>query len=332
MRRRQLLPCLGAAALTGCARKTHPRKLRVALLPRFTLAPLYLADELGFFREAGLEVEFHPDPDPAQLLTLLASGQVQVGMQPPAPGFINAALKGARMRLVAARDVAVPGCVAGGTIYGNRKAFPRGLRDLRVLKGKRVAILTQTGLLAFFLDQFLASAGMTRADVIPVTMRQPEAAAAVAAGKLEAVVTGNLDRSLDSVSADIVRSITLGDILPNHQHTFVMFGAALLEGDPERGVSFLWAYLRGVREYRSGKTPRALAELAHASDHDLAAASAACRESISADGRLDRVSIQRFVDWAAHNGYIARAVDASQLIDTRFVEEANRRLHGQLVP
>ena len=333
MRRRGFLPCLAGAAVAGCGRKgRQSHRLRVAFIPRFTLAPIYLAAELGSFRQAGLEVEFIHIHQSALMPTLLAGGQIQVAMSSPTPAFINAVLKGARMRIVAARDTTTPGCANSGAIFGNRRAFPSGLRDLRALKGKRVAIHNQTGLVAFSLDQLLASAGMTRNDINPVIMGVAEAAAAVAAGKLDAVAAAELDKNLDLVSAEIVRSITLEEVLPNHQFTFVIFGADLLEGNPEAGIGFLWAYLHGVREYRAGKTPRALEELARAARHDLAAVRAACRESISREGRPDRASIQRFVDWAAGKGYLLRTVNASELIDTRFVEEANRRLEQHTVP
>jgi NitT/TauT family transport system substrate-binding protein len=301
-------------------------------MPRFTLAPMYLAEELGFFRETGLEVDFHPSSGSVEMIPLLASGQVQVSMSSPTPAFINAALKGARVKIVAARDIAAPACQGGGAIFGSRKAFPNGLRDLRSLKGKRVAIASQAGIPALLLDEMLEFGGLTTRDVTVLTMRAPEAAAALSAGKIDAVSAVDLEKDLDYLLPNIIRSATLSELLPNYQYSFVIFGATLLEGDPEIGTAFLSAYLRGVQEYRAGKTPRALEELARAAHHDPAAARTACRESISRDGRPDRASIQRFVNWAVRKGFIPRAVDASELIDTRFVEEANRRLERRTIP
>jgi NitT/TauT family transport system substrate-binding protein len=291
-----------------------------------------LAEELGFFREAGLEVEFHLNPGSVQVLPLLAGGRVEVGMASATPAFINAALKGARMKIVAARDIAAPDCQGGGAIFGNRQAFPHGLRDLRLLKGKRVAVGSQAGASAFLLDQALEFGGLTTRDVTLVIMRIPEATAAVSAGRIDAVAAVDLEKDLDYVSGNIIRSVTFSELLPNYQYSFVVFGATLLGGDPEIGTAFLWAYLRGVQEYTAGKTPRALEELARAAHHDPAAARAACREGTSRDGRVERASVQRFVDWAAKKGFIPRAVDASQLIDARFVEEANRRLERRATP
>jgi NitT/TauT family transport system substrate-binding protein len=326
MRRRQLLPCL-AAALAGCGKEDRqPRRLRVGLIPRFTLAPLYLADELGFFREAGLQVELLPFQDAPAMLTLLVGGGIQAAFVIPTAGFLNAVLRGARLRIVASRDIAVPSCTTGGAVFGHVKSFPNGLRDLRALKGKRVAVHGLMSLPAFFLDQLLASAGMTTTDIRLVFMSYPEAAAAVTAGKIDAVAAAHMDKDLDYASAQVVRSVTLAEILPNYQFSFILFGPALVEADPEIGGSFLWAYLRGVHAYRAGRTPRALEELARATRAQPAAARAACRDGISADGRVDPASVQRFVDWAVRKGYIPKAVQASQLIDTRFLDQAHRRL------
>jgi NitT/TauT family transport system substrate-binding protein len=327
MQRRRLLPLLSAAALAGCARRVgRPPKLRVAHVPRFTMAPLYLADELGFFREAGLDVELLQVTDHVEMLPPLAAGRLDASFNVLIPAFINAVLNRARLKIVASRDVAVTGCSTGGALFGSRRAFPKGLRDLRALKGKRVAIATQTGVTAFFLDQILASAGMRPDDVNVVVMRVPEAAAALTAGRIDALSAANVDVFLDQVSAKVVRSVTLAEILPNYQYSFVIFGATLLDGDPEVGIRFLEAYLRGVREFRSGRTPRALETLAQAARADPAAFRAACRDVISADGRVDPSSVQRFVDWAVKRGFTPKEVDASQLIETRFVEEAVRRL------
>lgn len=331
MLRRDWLAGLAAAALTGCARKTRwPARLRVALTPRFTVAPLYLAEELGFFGEAGLAVEFLPCPGSIQVLPLVAGRRVEVGTMSATPAFINAALKGARIKIVAARDIAAPACQSGGAIFGNRKSFPQGLHDLRSLKGKRVAVGSLAGVSAMLLDQMLEVGGLAARDVTVVVLRVPEATAAVFAGKIDAMAAVDIDKDPDYVSPNIVRGVTLSQLLPNYQYSFMLFGETLLEGDPETGTGFLWAYLRGVREFRAGKTPRAFDELARAAHHDPAAARAACREGTSRDGRPDRASIQRFVDWAAKRGFIPRAVDASELIDTRFVEEANRRLERSL--
>src|SRR5690606_21092852 len=45
-------------------------------------------------------------------------------------------------------------------------------------------------------------------------------------------------------------------IAPHLQFGVLLYGRNMLEGDPEIGVRFMTAYLRGVRQYNAGKTER----------------------------------------------------------------------------
>lgn len=327
MERRRLLACLAAAGC-GCGRRKSAafRKVRVALVPRFALAPVYLADELGFFKEAGLELDIRQLPDSTQMIPLLAGGQLDVGFGAASAALINAVTKGAQVKIVAGRDVVAPNCGVIGTIWGTRRAFPNGLRDIRLLKGKRVAVTGMTSSTALFLDLGLESVGMTSADVQLLTMRAPEAAAALAGGKIDAFVWGNFENDLEFNAANAVRGPRAADFVPNFQYTFVLFGPSLLGGDLEPGVHFLEAYLRGLEAFMSGQIPRIFDQLALATRTNPAAARSVCRDQFSRDGRIDRSSVQRYADWAVKKGFVPAPVDTAVLIETRFLEEAWRRL------
>jgi NitT/TauT family transport system substrate-binding protein len=328
MYRRRFLPLLGGllGASAGCKPHGRPRKLRVSLIPRYMLGPLYLADELGYFREAGLQLDIQRMPESAQSMPLLAGGQLDVCFLGISPAFINAVLRGGRLRVVAAREVVTPNCGVPGRVYGSRAAFPNGFGDLHQLKGKRVAVTGRTTHIAFILDVLLESVGMSPNDVTVVYLRRNEALAALVGGKIDAMAFGELDAEPESASVKLVPGPSVEELLRGLQTTFVMFGRDLMDGDAETGIGFLWAYLRGVEQFRAGKTTRALDELALAEHVDPAKAGTICRDRISADGLVAPASVQRFVDWSVKKGFVEQSMDASRLIETRFVEEALRRL------
>ena len=318
---------LAAALAAGCKRKPSPlRRVRVALAPRFTLAPFYLADEVGYFAAQGLEIEITPLAQTAQFVPLLAGGRVDVGFTSVSAALINAVARGARLKIVAGRDTAVPGCNTGGAVFAIAKAFPKGLKDARMLKGKRVSVNDRVGLMSFFLDTILETAGMTQADLKIVQLPSIQGAAALIGGSLDALVAANLDKDLDLVSRKVVRSVSMADLLPSFQYTFVLFGRTMLEGDRSMGVGFLEAYLRGVRDFQAGKDPKAFEKLAAAGHSDLTAVRSACRNSLTRDGRVDVASVKRVVDWAVRKGFSHKAPDMAELVDSSWVEEANRRL------
>jgi ABC-type nitrate/sulfonate/bicarbonate transport system substrate-binding protein len=99
-----------------------------------------------------------------------------------------------------------------------------------------------------------------------------------------------------------------------------------LDGDVSIGGGFLRAYLRGVRRYRAGHTPRALERLAEMSGMTPAAVQNACRDRLPEDGRVDPASVQRLIDWAVRNGFAPQRVEAADMIDTRFLDQAHAGL------
>jgi ABC-type nitrate/sulfonate/bicarbonate transport system substrate-binding protein len=324
MKRRQALACLAGAVASGCKRSPRqPRTVRVTFLPHYILSPVYLADELGFFREAGIELVIQQVGSATQMTPLLAAGTVDVAFSGPIPSMLNAFAKGARIRIVCAREIAIPGCIH--EIHGNRSSFPLGFRDSKELKGKRVSVTAPTSLSAFLLDVLLESAGLHTSDVQLLTMPLTESGPALASGKIDAVV----DRDMGLSSAGIIPGPSVADLMPGFQYNYVIFGDALLRDNISTGAAFLWAYLRGVREFRTGRKPRAFEKLAAGSGLTSADLRPACLDRLSQDGRIDPASVQRVIDWSVKKKFVPSRIDASQLIDTRFVEEAQRRVKSQ---
>jgi ABC-type nitrate/sulfonate/bicarbonate transport system substrate-binding protein len=253
------------------------------------------------------------------MIPLLASGALDVAFASAVPASLNAVAKGARVRIVAAREVAVPGCIH--EIYGNRKSFPQGL-TAGSLRGKRIAMTAPTSLSAFLLDTILASAGLGREDVRPQYMRVREGTAALVAGQIDALA----EKDMDFSSPEIIPGPSVADIVPGFQYSYIQFGRNLLDGDIQTGAAFLWAFLRGVRAFRSGKTPAVFDRLAESGGMDPAVVRGLCRNRFTIDGRIDPASIQRMSDWALSKGFIPARVEAAGLIDNRFLDQALRRM------
>ncbi len=327
MTRRELLAGLSGLSLASCSRQRAGQervRLAVAVAPYLVMSGFYLAHELGYFTQAGLELEIQEVPTAMQTVPLLAGGKLDAAPLTLTPAFINAVASGAKVRIVAGHAIVSPTCSDRHRIYGSLKAFPRGLHHARQLKGKRVAILTRGGFLEFCLDAVLAAAGMSQEDVRVVTLRQPEALAAVASGQVEAMVSQGLDKDLTLVSASIVRGLPLGEVLPDFQLQFVLFGRRLLEGDPAIGAQFLGAFLRGDREFMQGKTPQFLEDFARRYGLDVKRTREACRNVIAPAGEIRLESIQRFVEWGVKKGYCQRSLAAEQLVDRRFLAVAQK--------
>src|SRR5579884_3530362 len=99
MLRRTFLALAPASALLS---RAAPQRtlVRVSLSRLLTMSPFYAAYEAGYFRDAGLDVELTKDLPGVQSLPLIAGGRIDVGFIGLSPGFVNAVLRGARLKIV----------------------------------------------------------------------------------------------------------------------------------------------------------------------------------------------------------------------------------------
>jgi ABC-type nitrate/sulfonate/bicarbonate transport system substrate-binding protein len=308
----------------GCRRRegVARRSLEVASVPHISMSPLYLAEESGYFRDAGLQVAIRQVTQTSQIIPLLASGKVDAALVTMQATFLNAAGKGARIRAVAGRNRVLPGCGSVSTLYSSRKLFPDGQLDIRKLAGQRIGGARPGSYQEFSLDTLLGTAGMSTTDIKMMSIPEPDAFAALISGKIEAVIATYFEQEFAGVSGQVVRGIGLADVAPGHQHAFICYGPTLLDGEHQVGVAFLAAYLRAARGFVEGRTPRWFDEFARMSRMDLERARAACRNGLTPDGAIDLPSIQRFVDWAVRKKYSTKPVEPAQLIDTSFLRGA----------
>jgi ABC-type nitrate/sulfonate/bicarbonate transport system substrate-binding protein len=316
-----------AGVLSGSSCVSGPAgELRVSSFPRIAMSGLYLAQELGYFKEEGLEVRIQEITNGAHSLALLVGDQLDVRFSSLNSGFIHSVARGADVRVVAGREIASRSCGTAGTIYGNADVFPQGLRDLSQLRGKRVSIAYETSLNEFYLDTLLATAGMSSDDVELIILGKSEAAAALVAGKIDALVSSHFEKGADVRLDKVVKGIGLSDLFPDYQYSFIFFGPSLVRSDGDRGARFLAAYLRGAKAFLNGQTPQYLYRLARAARMDPDIVAGECRDTFVQDGRIDLESIEMFVDWAVGKGYCEEHVSAEWLVDERFIDRAGEIL------
>lgn len=322
MLRRELLGIAGAV-LAGCSRREPAAApIRVSVQPYLTMCGVYLARELGYFAREGVAVEFEEGLNSVQAIPLLAGGRLDAGFLGMSPSLVNAVARGAPVRIAAGREIASPTCGEAGFLYARVEAFPRGLSNLNELRGKRVACSGKASITEFCLDMILASAGLGEGDVNLVPLRRNDGIAALAAGKIDALVGFDLAQTLAFRSPRIVRHLGMVQALPNFQYSYVCFGQRLIQGDSRPGARFLRAYLRGTREFVAGRTPAFLEKFARANGLDPKATREACRDTVAVDGAINLDSVQRYIAWGVRKGYCPSPVQAADLVDSRFLSQA----------
>jgi NitT/TauT family transport system substrate-binding protein len=284
------------------------------------MSGLYLAKEQGYFSDLGLQVEVEKTAHSSHAIPLASNGKLDVVFGSLGPSLVNAIARGSRLRIVAGRDFAAPGCCDLAVLYGRRELFPNGLSEIGLLRGKRVGANLRMGMSEFCVETILKSAQINKEELDLINIGRSELIVAFLSGKLDAVFLSDFTRRFETMTDHIVRGISIADVIPNYMFSFISFGARLLDGDPDIGTRFLSAYLRGVSEFVAGKTPRFHDELALSNGFDPEKARNACRNNFVVDGRIDLPCLDRFIQWAAAKEYCLDPIPAEQLVDMRFLE------------
>src|SRR3984893_14644743 len=131
-----------AIAASGPARADDALKAKVGVLRLSSSAPVFIAQDKGYFREAGLEIElkFFDAAQPIAVAT--TSGDIDSGITAFTAGLYNPAGKGT-LKVIDGMSREKAGFPLIG-YFASNSAYAAGLKTPRDLAGKRIAV-TQTG-------------------------------------------------------------------------------------------------------------------------------------------------------------------------------------------
>ncbi len=313
----------GAGILASCAkpaRKTSRMTLRISANSRLTMCPFYVAYESGYFTDAGFDIDLVKDLGTALSLPLLAGGKLDGSFNTYGPPMINAVVRGARVRVVAGREIVSPSCGTAGTVFVSRARYPHGARGMRQLKGARIGMSVSTPQTLFWLDTLLQHEGMSESDVVLRKMSETERMAAVRKGAIDAFISTDSDLTTELEPLGLLAGPNVASVLPNYQFSHIFFGSRLLDGPVDTGARFLRAYFRGAGDFLRGRTPRFLDEFAKRSNLDPKLVRERCRATFEPDGKIHLDDMRRYTEWMSAHSMCPANVDASASVDNRFLE------------
>jgi NitT/TauT family transport system substrate-binding protein len=171
------LSCVLAAVLVAVPAAAAPGKLTISTATWVGYGALYLARDLGYFKEGGLDVDLIQSDDTVSLGATLASGAIS-----GAAGEVD-------YMLPIRKNVCIKGVVALDESAGADGILTTpDIDDLSKLKGKEIAA-SEPALPNIFLSFVLKKAGLSRSDVTILNMAPQDAAAAFIAGRVPVAVT-----------------------------------------------------------------------------------------------------------------------------------------------
>jgi NitT/TauT family transport system substrate-binding protein len=325
-RRALLALVLMAAGISASAEESRSIRLAVGGQALFYYLPLTLAERLGYFREAGLEVEIIDFPGGSKSLQALMGGSAEV-VAGSFEHVVNMRARGQAVTafVLLARYPAIVLAVGA--------EFSPAYKETRDLAGRRIGITAPGSSTHLFLNNVLARAGMSPDDVSVIGVGTgASAVAALRRGDVEALV--HLDPVIEElVSAGAARVVidtrTEADARAVYGGAYpaacLYARAEWLADNAEAASALAKAQVRALHwlASASAKDIRAVLPEAFWSRNPAAWESALSKNRAiwSLDGRLDEAGARNVIaTLAAFEDFVRVArLEPASLIDTRVV-------------
>jgi NitT/TauT family transport system substrate-binding protein len=315
---------------TSFARADEPLKATIGVLRLSSSAPVFIAQDKGYFRDAGLDIDlkFFDAAQPIAVAT--TSGDIDFGITAFTAGLYNLAGKGT-LKVIGGMSREKAGYPLIG-YFASNNAYAAGLKTPKDLAGKRVAV-TQVGSSFHYSLGLLADKyGFKVSDVKIVPLQSLSNAAAALKGETvdAALLPVSTARKLmDDGGAKLLGWV--GDETP--WQLGAVFASPKTLTNKVLVAKLLTALVRADREYHNvilaqvtdGKaaineqTKPLLEIIAKYTNLPVEQVVGNCAY-IDADGKLDVNNVDNQIKWLQAQGFVDKGFDADAIIAKDYVK------------
>jgi NitT/TauT family transport system substrate-binding protein len=310
--------------------RAHETKIRLGVLRLSSSAPVFIAQDKGYFRDAGLDVELKFFDAAQPVAVAVVSGDIDFGITSLTAGLYNLAGKGT-LKVIGGMSHEKSGFPLIG-YFATEKAYASGLKTPRDLAGRRIAI-TQVGSSFHYSLGLLADKyGFKLAEMKLLPMQSLSNVAAALKGE-------TVDAALLPISAarkllddgGIKQLGWVGDETP--WQVGAVFASPKTLKKKELVTKLLTALVRAEREYhdviltavKDGQAPvndetRPLLEIiGKYTNLPLEQVVGNCAY-IDPEGRLDVKNVANQIEWLQGQAFVDRGVRLDAIIARDFVK------------
>jgi len=298
-------------------------------------APFYIAQEKGYFKGEGLEVDLIVLDSGAKVIAPLGTGELDVGSGALSVGFWNALVRGVKFRIVADRGHTEPGYLYQ-TVFMRKDLVDSGqFKSLKDLKGMRMGFAAQGVTSLSLLNEAAKFAGIKFDDVTPVYLSFPQQIAALQNKALDGTFLIEPQATVAVNAGYGVRFMDTNEFYPHQQISVIFYSDKFARERKDLADRFMRAWLRGVRTYndalKDGKIAGAgadevVAVMSKSFNINAALAREMYSQAVAVDGTVNAAGIQKDLDFFLKQGWVNGQIKAGDVIDMSFAEKASAEL------
>lgn len=326
-----LITCVFIAALSSQAQN---KKIKVGASPVLTTAGVFLAQEKGYFKEEGLDVEISIlKSSGGQMTLLLSKGDLDVGAGNLTAGLYNAINEGLDFKIVADKGHVNKDIDSVALIIRKDLVDSGKYKELKDLKGLKIALTSIDGSSQqIVMDEILKKAGLQSKDIEYVKLSYPESNVALKAKVIDGVI--QLDPYLTMALTGGYGSLVMpsNQVLTSQQSGAIFYSPQFMKNNPIEAVKFMKAYLKGVRLYNSAlKDQTTMLEVVdllkkHIKIEDENLWLKLKPVGLKNNGSIDKKSIRSDLKWYNKNGYLSKIPEEKDYLNTEFAKKASLEL------
>ncbi len=322
-----LAPTEAVESVPTSAPIASPDHIKVSVLSFLSYAPLFIAQEEGFFAAQNLEVEFVNIESTQENTTALLSGQIDVMVGFVTVGLLNAMGQDVNMRIVANKGYLEPDGCTSTALLARTSIVTDGELNLSAEQLKTaVALYGQGSIHEYFFDTMLSPLGFNTSENKSVQLPFNELGTAMQSASLDFAMIAEpwVTRIVNSGEAVILKDYK--NDFPDAEYSTLVFGPSLLDQNTDAGNRFMVAYLQAVKQYQAGPTDRNIAIVNQYTKLDPAELKTLCWQPMRSDGMINTQTIVDFQNWAVAKGYLTQTLPVDAFWNPSFVEFAHSQL------
>jgi NitT/TauT family transport system substrate-binding protein len=298
--------------------------------------PFFIANENGYFRDAGLDVKLQAFDSGARMIAPLGAGQLDVAAGSASAGLYNAVARNIDVKIVADKGSAPKGYGFTAILVRSDLVKSGKYKSPRDLKGMKVAESAQGITTNPVLDIMMRKEGMTYADVQHVYMGFPQHVLALQSGSIDASLTAEPSVAQAVQSGAAVRVAGTDLYYPNQNVAAVLYSGQFAKQRREVGIRFMVAYLRAVRFYNqalkdgrlAGKNASAVLDILvrNTALKDRSVYEATVPQAADPNGRVNENSLKTDLAFYRSQGWVEGNATVADVWEPTIAEAAVRQL------
>ena len=290
-------------------------------------AGIYIAEEKGYFKEQGIQIDEIPFDLGPKMIPALSTNQIDVGAGGPSAGLYNAVARDIQMKVVADKGNAAPGMGWQGIVI-RKDLYDSGVKTVKDLKGKKLGIVGLGASQEVAAAEYhLPKAGLTAKDVDLVEVPFPDMPAALANKAIDAAMP--IEPGLTQIQQKGLGVLveTTDKAYPNQQISVIMYSLGFTQ-QPDLAKGFMIAYLKGVRDYNDAfvknKNKKEIVDLLEKAKviTDPALVDKMGITGLNPNGYVNAEGMKKDQDYFIKAGEMKTPADLDKVIDNSYVDNA----------